>query len=114
MQNSIDRPRDVDKIRDVMLNELKARIAKEMFNVPQISGDEIVHRYDHMPAGDKIITQMTSDEAGPAGNKHSHRERPMPWYSNPSAFIRSGSNRFRPSRITGWFSARLRRLKSSV
>ena len=33
-----------------------------------------------------------------------HAQRPMPWYSKPSAFIASGSYRLRPSKMTGCFS----------
>ncbi len=47
MQNVIQFARHVDKLRDVVVVKLKIRVRHQVFDVPHIARDEVIHR-DHV------------------------------------------------------------------
>jgi hypothetical protein len=47
-----------------------------MFNVGRIAGDQIVHRNDGMPFGQKAIAEMGAKKTCPTGNQNTHNGPP--------------------------------------
>jgi hypothetical protein len=58
VQNSVDRPSDIDVLADIMLDELKTLVAKQMGDIIQTAGDEVVHAHYLMSFGNEAIAQM--------------------------------------------------------
>lgn len=54
---------------DIPLHQLKAFHTTEVIQIGALARGEIVHATDAMPCGQQCITDMTSDEAGTAGNE---------------------------------------------
>jgi hypothetical protein len=60
--------RDVNMIADVVMNVFKARIGTVMRDIFQVARNQIIHHYDLMAFGNKVICQMTADEPCAACN----------------------------------------------
>jgi hypothetical protein len=56
MQHGLDAARDVDEVRDVVLDEEKIVAPGEMGDVLDLTGDQIVHNDHLVPLGKQAIT----------------------------------------------------------
>src|SRR5207247_95072 len=72
-------------------------------------GDEVVHADDLPALVQEELAEVGADETRATRDQRPHRGRqagstglrPIEWYSKPKRRIRSGSQRFRPSKTTG-------------
>jgi len=68
VQNVINRPRYMDKARNILVIKLKSRGRHEVSEVAKIPGDEIVHADDLVAFCQKAIAEMGSEKTGGSGN----------------------------------------------
>ena len=54
-----------------MMIEAELFQGKQVFNIFQVTGDEVVHAHHFITFFDKPVTKMGSEKAGRAGNKYS-------------------------------------------
>ena len=73
VQHRVDRPLDVDVVRDVVLDEEEVAV-RQVRDVGGRSGQEVVDADDRVPAIEQRLGQMRSDEAGGAGDDDSRHE----------------------------------------
>ncbi len=74
MQYGIQRPVDVDIVRDVILDERKILVSCQMRNIISGSRDQIVHADDLVAFGQKSITQVRPQKTSRAGDQNTHDE----------------------------------------
>ena len=68
VKHEIHRTLDVERLRNIVLDEAEFRNSVEMGDVPGVAGDEIIKR-DHMESvGQQAVDQVGADEAGTAGD----------------------------------------------
>ena len=68
---------DLQRMRDVVADELEAVVFPQRLDVLQSAGDEVIHADDFIAALEETFAQMGTDEAGAAGDDRSHVESPL-------------------------------------
>lgn len=71
MENIIQLTRHVNEFGYIMVIEFEIRQVKQVFDVANVTCDEVVHGNHVIPFLDKPIAQVRSQEAGRAGNEYS-------------------------------------------
>jgi hypothetical protein len=70
MHHPVDGAADVERKRDVMLEKAKPGVIRQVLEVGQSAGDEIVHSGNATAFVEQAINQMAADEAGRAGDHY--------------------------------------------
>ncbi len=60
---------DAQRLRDVVADQLEARMAEEVLDVLLAPGLEVVHAHHFVAALDEPVTEMRAEEAGAAGDQ---------------------------------------------
>jgi len=63
VQHEVHRAVDVDVVGDVVLDELEIRVARQMRDVADVAGEQVVDADDGIPAIEQRLGQVRSDEA---------------------------------------------------
>jgi hypothetical protein len=66
MEDVIEFPGVGNELGDVVLDELEVGISGMVGDVVEGAGDEIVHRHDPVPFGEKPVTEVGTEETGPS------------------------------------------------
>ena len=65
MQNVIDRARDIDKFGDIVLNDPKSRVPREMAQVGGSAGDQVIDR-EYLPAAiEEVVAKVRPQKSRP-------------------------------------------------
>ena len=72
MQHVVDRPVDLDRLGDVVLDERKCGLLEQVGDVPPVAGQQVVDADDLVAVGEEPLAQVRADEPRPAGD---HRSR---------------------------------------
>ena len=76
VQDVVERPVDVDVVRDVVLDEREAVAADEVLDVARDAGDEVVDADDFMAALEEQLAEVRAEEARAAGDERAaHQTR---------------------------------------
>ncbi len=79
MQHVVDRPRDLERIRDVLEDELEVAALEQVGDVLALAGDQVVDRDDRHPLREEALAEVGSEESGAAGDQRSlHAPVPIP------------------------------------
>lgn len=71
MQDIVQFTRNVDELGDIMMIELELFQFEQVFDIAEVTGDEIVHP-DHMKTFfDKTVAEMGTQESCCTGNEYS-------------------------------------------
>jgi hypothetical protein len=73
MHDGVDLAGDEYKIRDIVLEEFKILVAKQVLDVIQASGDKVINYGDLMAFLKQSIAKVRSNKTGPAGDEYPHR-----------------------------------------
>jgi hypothetical protein len=58
MQNVVNRARDIDKFGDIVLDDLKSRVSREMAQVGGSAGDQVIDR-EYLPAAiEEVVAKV--------------------------------------------------------
>ena len=68
MEDEVHVVGEVDEIRDVVLDEAEAFVAREMREVGDVARDEIVYADDAVALGEKAVGEMRAEESGGTGD----------------------------------------------
>jgi alpha-galactosidase len=64
MQDVIDRARHIDKLGDIVLDDSKSRVAREMSQVGRSAGDQVVDR-ENLPATiEEVVAKVRPEKSG--------------------------------------------------
>src|SRR5690606_15409057 len=69
MQDIVHPARNMDKGGHIMVIELETLEVEQVFDVPQVPGDQIVHPDDMVPFGNETIAEMGSQKACCSGDE---------------------------------------------
>ncbi len=69
MQDVIQFAFDVDELADVVVVKLEPIQARQVLDVAQVAGDEVVHADDMVSFRDEAVTQMRSKEPRCTGDE---------------------------------------------
>uniref|UniRef100_A0A2P2M447 Uncharacterized protein n=1 Tax=Rhizophora mucronata TaxID=61149 RepID=A0A2P2M447_RHIMU len=67
-----------NRLDDIVSNELKSRIPKQMHQVFFPSGEKVINHDNLIPARDQLIHEMAADKPGPTGNHNPGPPAPDP------------------------------------
>src|SRR5206468_7760357 len=70
VQDRVERSLDVDVLRDVLMDERKAPLWKQVGDVVGVPGDDVVDAEHLVPVGEESLAQMRADESRPARDHH--------------------------------------------
>ena len=73
MQDVVDRPVDLDRLGDVVLDELEPRVVEERRDVAARAGQQVVDADDLVAVVEESLAKMRPDEPRPAGDDRSQR-----------------------------------------
>ena len=68
MQNVVELPRYMYEFGDIVVVKLKMWVRKEVFDVFEPPGNEVVHGNDMKTVVDKALAKVRTQKAGRAGN----------------------------------------------
>ena len=71
MQDVIDASGYVNELGHIMVVEFELLKFEEVFNIPEIAGDEIVHADDIISFLDETVTQVRTQETGRPRDEYS-------------------------------------------
>jgi hypothetical protein len=63
MQNVIDRARDIDKFGDIVLNDRKSRVSREMAQVGGSAGDQVIDRENLPAAIEEVVAKVRPEKS---------------------------------------------------
>ena len=69
MQDRVERARDVDEVRDVLLDEREALVAEKQRDVVRRPRQEVVDADDVVTLREQAFAEVGADEAGAAGDE---------------------------------------------
>jgi hypothetical protein len=72
MQNVIHRPIDLDRLRDIVLDELECSILEQVCDIAGIACEHVIHAQDLVAVREKSLTEMRPDESAAARDERSH------------------------------------------
>jgi hypothetical protein len=72
VQHGVERAIDVDVLADVVLDEAKALMPKQVGDVVHVASNEVVHADDGVTFGNEPVAQVRPQEAGGAGDEYTH------------------------------------------
>ena len=72
MENDVHRAGKIDVLRDIVVDELEFRIAREVGDIVGVARDEIVDGDDAMALGKEAVGEMRAEKSGAAGD-NGHR-----------------------------------------
>ncbi len=85
VQHVVDRSGYLDRLRDVVQDEVEVAASEQVLDVLRLAGDQIVDRDDRHPLGEETFAQMRSEEAGAAGDQSPlHAPVPTPVEGRPT------------------------------
>ena len=74
MQDVVQRPVDVDVVRDVVLDEPEALLPEQVRDVGRAARHEVVHARDLVPPREHELGQVRPEESGAAGDQDSRHQ----------------------------------------
>ena len=72
MKNIVRVARQIDVLRDIVLDEAKTIIAGEMLNIGDVARHQIIQTNDVMPLGQQKVAEMRPQKSGATRNQYSH------------------------------------------
>ena len=72
VEHVVDRIADLQRVGDVVADELEARIAPERVEVFEVAGEQVVDGDNLVPLGEEAFAKVGADEPGTAGNESAH------------------------------------------
>ena len=69
MENVVERPRQIDVARDVVVDELEIGPGTQMRDVVEIARQQVVHGDDAMAFGEEPVAEVGAEKAGAAGDQ---------------------------------------------
>ncbi len=60
----------IEGLADVLLEEAEAALAREMAEVGEVAGAEVVDADDRVPCGEQRVTEVGAEKAGGSGDKN--------------------------------------------
>lgn len=71
MQDIVQFARYVDKLGDIVVVVLEVFLLKQVFDVVEAAGEQVVHADDLVAFGEKAVAEVRADETGGAGDEDS-------------------------------------------
>ena len=75
MEHGVEGPVDRDELRDVVVHETETGLPGQVRDVPQVTGQQVVHRDDLVPPGQQPIAEVAAEESRAAGDQDAHQRR---------------------------------------
>jgi hypothetical protein len=72
MKDIIDLARDIDKFRDIMLDDPKSGVSLEMAQVGRCAGDQVVDRQNFPAAIEEVVAQVRSKKSRSSCDYRAH------------------------------------------
>ncbi len=76
VKDVVHRPVDLDRLRDIVLQEPEVAVAGQVTDIPSASRQQIVNTDDLMPLGEKALAEMRADKPGPSSDDGSQAGPP--------------------------------------
>ena len=74
MQHVVDRPVDLDRLGDIVLDELERRVGRQVRDVAATAGQQVVHADDLVAVAEEPLAKMRPDESRATGDDRSQGE----------------------------------------
>jgi hypothetical protein len=71
MKDVVQLSGDMHELADIVMIEFELLQLEKMLDVPEVSGDEVVHADDREAFTDETVAEMGAEETGRAGDQYS-------------------------------------------
>lgn len=87
MEQEVDLAAHVHVLRDVAVDQLEARVPREVGDVAGGAGEEVVQAHDVPPRGEQRLTQVAAEEARTPRDDRPAGPTPLCWPHRPSLVV---------------------------